>query len=71
MLVLSRKKDESIIIGDNIEIKVVDIKEKVVKLGIKAPKHVPVYRSEIYYEIKKENLEALNSFGNIDDIKIE
>jgi carbon storage regulator len=61
MLILSRKKDESIIIGDNIEISIVDIKGDHVKLGIKAPKDVKVYRQEVYEAILKENEAAVNS----------
>jgi len=61
MLILSRKKDESIIIGDNIEISIVDIKGDHVKLGIKAPKDVKVYRQEVYDAILKENEAAVNS----------
>lgn len=61
MLILSRKKDESIIIGDNIEISIVDIKGDHVKLGIKAPKYVKVYRQEVYEAIQRENVAAVNS----------
>jgi carbon storage regulator len=61
MLILSRKKDESIIIGDNIEISIVDIKGDHVKLGIQAPKNVKVYRQEVYNAILKENEAAANS----------
>ncbi len=60
MLVLSRKKNESIIIGDNIEIVVVDVKGEQVKIGIKAPREVTVHRAEVYEEIQKENMEASN-----------
>lgn len=58
MLVLSRKKNESIIIGDNIEIVIVDVKGDQVKVGVKAPKNVSVHRAEVYEEIQKENMEA-------------
>ena len=58
MLVLSRKKNESIIIGDDIEVVLVDIKGEQVKIGIKAPKKVSVHRAEVYEEIQKENREA-------------
>lgn len=61
MLILSRKKDENIIIGDNIEISIVDIKGDHVKLGIKAPKDVKVYRQEVYEAILRENEAAVNS----------
>ena len=53
MLVLSRKKDESIIIRDNIVITVVDIRGDKVRLGIEAPRDVPVHRREIYDAIKR------------------
>ena len=61
MLILSRKKEESIVIGDNIEISIVDIKGDHVKLGIKAPKNVKVYRLEVYEAILHENEAAANS----------
>jgi len=61
MLVLSRKTNESIIIGENIEILIVEIKGDQVKLGINAPKDVTLYRGEIYQAIQKENKEAANS----------
>lgn len=51
MLVLSRKKNETIVIGDGIEVTVVDIRGDKVRLGIKAPKEVPVHRSEVYEAI--------------------
>jgi len=55
MLVLSRQRDESIIIGDNIVITVVDIRGDKVRLGIDAPKEVPVHRQEVYEAIQREN----------------
>ncbi|HHH75917.1 MAG TPA: carbon storage regulator [Phycisphaerae bacterium] len=55
MLVLSRQRDESIIIGDNIEITIVDIRGEKVRLGISAPPHVPVHRKEVYEAIQREN----------------
>ena len=54
MLVLSRQRDESIIIGDNIVITVVDIRGDKVRLGIDAPKEVPVHRREVYEAIQRE-----------------
>jgi len=59
MLVLARRSNESIMIGDEIEVVVIDIKGDQVKLGIKAPKKVTVHRKEIYDEIKQENIAAL------------
>jgi len=60
MLVLSRKKDESIMIGDQIELKVLSVDGDQVKLGIVAPKSVKVYRTEVYESIQQQNKEALN-----------
>lgn len=61
MLALSRKKDEAIIINDDIEIKILDIKGDQIKLGISAPKSVPVYRKEVYLQIQNANKEASES----------
>jgi carbon storage regulator len=54
MLVLSRHRDESIMIGDDIVLTVVDIRGDKVRLGIQAPTHVPVHRQEVYEAIKRE-----------------
>jgi carbon storage regulator len=61
MLVLARRINESIMIGDEIEVVVIDIKGDQVKLGIKAPKKVTVHRKEIYEEIRKENIAAVSA----------
>ncbi|MBL7132837.1 MAG: carbon storage regulator CsrA [Phycisphaerae bacterium] len=53
MLVLSRQRDESIIIGDDVEITIVDIRGDKVRLGINAPAHIPVHRREIYDAMKE------------------
>lgn len=58
MLVLSRKINQSIMIGDEVEIMIVDIKQDQVKIGIAAPKNVKVYRKEIYDEIQRANVAA-------------
>lgn len=58
MLALSRKSNESIIIGNNIEITILEVKGEQVKIGIKAPKSIPVYREEVYQQIKESNKEA-------------
>ena len=60
MLVLSRQRDETIMIGDDIEITVVDIRGEKVRLGINAPAHVPVHRKEVYEAIKRENQATAN-----------
>jgi carbon storage regulator len=58
MLVLSRQKDESIMIGDDVEIVIVDVRGDKVRLGINAPREISVHRKEIYLAIQKEKLEA-------------
>lgn len=63
MLVLSRQRDESIIIGDNIVITVVDIRGDKVRLGINAPTEIPVHRQEVYEAIQRENQRASGSNG--------
>ncbi len=63
MLALSRKKNEALIINNNIEITVLEIKGEQVKLGISAPKEVPVYRKEVYEQIQEVNKEAANMDG--------
>ena len=54
MLVLSRQRDESIMIGDDVEITIVDVRGDKVRLGITAPTHIPVHRKEVYESIKRE-----------------
>ena len=58
MLVLSRQRDETIMIGDDVEIIVVDIRGDKVRLGITAPRRIQVHRKEVYEAIKRENLQA-------------
>ena len=65
MLILSRKLNESIMIGDSIEISVVEIKGDQVKIGIQAPNSVKVYRKEVYTAIQEEN--KLAALSSIDD----
>ncbi|MCX8058272.1 MAG: carbon storage regulator CsrA [Spirochaetes bacterium] len=69
MLVLSRKENQSIMIGDNIEIIVVDIKPDQVKIGIIAPEDIKIYRKEIYLEIQLANKEALEKKFNANQIR--
>ena len=66
MLVLSRQKDESIIIGDDIEITIVDVRGDKVRLGINAPRSISVHRKEIYEAIQREKAqaEAAKTAGN-------
>lgn len=58
MLALARKVNQSIMIGDDIEITLLEIKGDQVKIGISAPKSIPVYRKEIYLQIQEENKQA-------------
>ncbi|WP_313131375.1 carbon storage regulator CsrA [Anaerocolumna sp.] len=69
MLTLSRKINESIMIGNDIEITILDVKGDQVKIGISAPKTVPVYRKEIYVQIQDVNKEAANSEVSLDALK--
>lgn len=66
MLVLSRHRDETIMIGDDIEITVVDIKGDKVRIGINAPRDIQVHRKEVYEAIKRENTDA--SRVQVDDL---
>ncbi len=61
MLILSRKPKESLMIGNDIEVVILEVRGEQVRLGIKAPKEVSVYRKEIYENIQRENLEAAKS----------
>jgi carbon storage regulator len=63
MLVLSRHKDESIMVGDNVEIVIVGIRGNEVQLGINAPKYVPVYRKEVYGRILREKIDRENQYA--------
>jgi carbon storage regulator len=68
MLVLGRKKGESIIIDDNIEITITSIEGETVKLGIEAPKQITIHRKEIYLEIQEENKQAASNTINVSDL---
>ncbi len=69
MLILTRKKDESIIINNDIEIQIIGIDEGKVKIGIEAPKHVEIYRSEVFNKIIKSNKEALTTKDKVELLK--
>ena len=60
MLALSRKKGEALVINNNVEITILEVKGEQVKIGISAPKEVPVYRKELYVQIQESNKEAMN-----------
>lgn len=63
MLALTRKRNEAIVINNNIEITVLEVKGEQVKIGISAPKEVPVYRKEVYLQIQEANKEAMEGQG--------
>lgn len=60
MLALTRKKGEALVINNNVEVTVLEIRGDQIKIGISAPKEVPVYRKEVYLQIQKENAAAAN-----------
>ena len=64
MLALTRKKGESLVVNNNVEITVLDIRGDQVKIGISAPKDVPIYRKEVYLQIQNEN-EAASNVDNV------
>lgn len=66
MLALTRKRGESLVVNNNIEITVLEIRGDQIKLGIQAPKDVPIYRKEVYLQIQNENEEA----SGVDSIEI-
>ena len=59
MLALSRRKNEALVINNNIEITILDIKGDQVKIGISAPKQIPIYRKEVYLQIQESNKAAM------------
>lgn len=65
MLALTRKKDEAIIIDGNIEIRILDIQDGKVRIGVSAPKDVSIHREEVYVEIEKSNQTAISSNQDI------
>lgn len=68
MLALTRKKGESLVVDNNIEVTVLEIRGDQVKIGINAPKNVPIYRKEVYVQIQEENKAALDS-ANLENLK--
>ncbi len=66
MLILTRKTGESIRIGDDIEISVLEIKGRQARIGIKAPAGMPIHREEVFQRIRKENLQAADMPENVD-----
>ncbi|MBR3772253.1 MAG: carbon storage regulator CsrA [Clostridium sp.] len=68
MLALSRKINESIIINENIEVTILEIKGDQVKIGINAPKSVPVFRKELYLQIEEANKESANAVIDVEQL---
>ncbi len=63
MLALTRRKGESLVLNNNIEVTILDIRGDLIKSGITAPKEVPIFRKEVYLQIEDENKAALNPVG--------
>lgn len=68
MLALSRKKNEALVINNDIEITILDIRGDQVKIGISAPKEVPIYRKEVYLQMQEANKEAMSA-ENLEALK--
>lgn len=68
MLALSRRCNESIMLGNDIEVTILEVKGDQVKVGIKAPKALPIYRKEIYLQIQQSNAEAAETEVSVEDI---
>lgn len=64
MLILSRKPGESLHVGDNIKITILNIKGQQIKIGLDVPEHMPVYREEIYLKVQSQNASALELDNN-------
>lgn len=69
MLALARKLNQSIVIGNNIEITLLEIKGDQIKVGINAPKSVPIYRKEVYEQIQEENKKAAQAKVDMGSLK--
>jgi carbon storage regulator len=69
MLALSRKKNEALIINNNVEVTILEIKGDQVKIGINAPKEIPVYRKEVYLQIQNANKEAAADVAGLEALK--
>ena len=61
MLALTRKKGEALVLNNNIEVTILEIRGDQVKIGVSAPKEIPIYRKEVYLQIQKENEESVNA----------
>ena len=65
MLILNRKEGESIVIGDNVEIRILEIQDGKIKIGIEAPKEITILRKEVYDSVVEENKNAISNEGDI------
>jgi carbon storage regulator len=68
MLVLTRKSNQSIMIGDDIEVSVLSIMGEKVRIGIQAPRNIPVFRKEVYLEIQQERAAEMESEGGVKQV---
>jgi len=71
MLVLTRKKDQALVIGDDIEVTVLDIQGDQIRLGVSAPKSVKIFRKELYLEILEENKSAAKTAAQVPTVEIK
>jgi len=69
MLALSRKKNEALIINNNVEITILEVKGDQVKIGIEAPREVPIYRKEVYLQIQEANTESADAVSAMEALK--
>lgn len=69
MLILTRKKNESIIIDGNIEVKIIELEDGKVRIGIEAPREIEILRKELYDKMKEENKSAVNIGSKLDKMK--
>ena len=69
MLALSRKKNEALIINNNVEVTILEVKGDQVKIGIEAPREIPVYRKEVYLQIQEANKESSDVASAVDALK--
>lgn len=69
MLVLTRKPNQSIMIGDDVEVTVLEVRGEQVRIGVNAPKHIPVHRREIYEEIQQQRAKAAASAETEADVQ--
>ena len=69
MLALSRKKNEALIINNNVEITILEVKGDQVKIGIEAPREVPVYRKEVYLQIQEANAASADAAATLEALK--